>query len=55
MVTLADVEAAREIVDRYLPRAPIERSPYLSQLLGAEILLKIETFKPTRTFRSAAR
>ncbi len=51
MVTLADVEAAREIVDRYLPRAPIERSPYLSQLLGAEILLKIETFKPTRTFK----
>ena len=51
MVTLADVEAARVIVDRYLPRAPIERSPYLSELLGAEILLKIETFKPTRTFK----
>lgn len=51
MVTIADVGAAREIVDRYLPRAPIERSPYLSQLLGAEILLKIETFKPTRTFK----
>ena len=51
MVSLADVEAARLIVDRYLPRAPIERSPYLSQLLGVEILLKIETFKPTRTFK----
>jgi threonine dehydratase len=51
MLTLADVDAARVIVDRYLPRAPIERSPYLSQLLGAEILLKIETFKPTRTFK----
>ena len=51
MLTLADVEAARVIVDRYLPRAPIERSPYLSGLLGAEILLKIETFKPTRTFK----
>src|SRR2546430_9815739 len=51
MVTIADVEAAREIVDRYLPRAPIERSPYLSQLLAADILLKIETFKPTRTFK----
>jgi threonine dehydratase len=51
MLGLTDVMAAREIVDRYLPRAPIERSPYLSQLLGAEILLKIETFKPTRTFK----
>jgi len=51
MLTIADVEAAREIIGRYLPRAPIERSPYLSELLGAEILLKIETFKPTRTFK----
>ncbi len=51
MVDLDDVIAARAVVDRYLPRAPIERSPYLSQLLGAEILLKIETFKPTRTFK----
>lgn len=51
MLSLRDVEAARLVVDRYLPRAPIERSPYLSQLLGAEILLKIETFKPTRTFK----
>ncbi len=51
MVDLDDVIAARVVVDRYLPRAPIERSPYLSQLLGAEILLKIETFKPTRTFK----
>ncbi|HEY8808027.1 MAG TPA: threonine/serine dehydratase [Candidatus Limnocylindria bacterium] len=51
MLSVRDVEAARLIADRYLPRAPIERSPYLSQLLGAEILLKIETFKPTRTFK----
>jgi threonine dehydratase len=48
---LRDVEAARLIVDRYLPRSPLERSPYLSDLLGTEILLKIETFKPTRTFK----
>jgi threonine dehydratase len=51
VIGIRDVEAARLIVDRYLPRAPIERSPYLSQLLDADILLKIETFKPTRTFK----
>jgi len=51
MLGLGDVVAARAVVDRYLPRAPIERSPYLSQLLDADILLKIETFKPTRTFK----
>ena len=49
--TVADVVAARPVVDRYLPRAPLERSPLLSAELGAEIHLKIETFKPTRTFK----
>ena len=49
--TVADVVAARRVVDRFLPRAPLERSPLLSTDLGAEIYLKIETFKPTRTFK----
>src|SRR5438105_15764650 len=49
--TVADVVAARRVVDRYLPRAPLERSPLLSADLGADIHLKIETFKPTRTFK----
>jgi threonine dehydratase len=49
--TVADVVAARLVVDRYLPRAPLERSPLLSADLGADIYLKIETFKPTRTFK----
>jgi len=49
--SIADVIAARRVVDRYLPRAPLERSPLLSAELGADIHLKIETFKPTRTFK----
>jgi threonine dehydratase len=49
--TVADVVAARRVVDRYLPRAPLERSPLLSADLRAEVDLKIETFKPTRTFK----
>lgn len=43
--------AARRVVDGYLPRAPLERSPLLCQELGADVHLKIETFKPTRTFK----
>ncbi len=50
-VSIDDVMAGRRVVDRYLPRAPLELSPFLSQDLGAEIHLKIETFKPTRTFK----
>ena len=49
--SIADVIAARRVVDRYLPRAPLERSPLLSAELGADVRLKIETFKPTRTFK----
>lgn len=48
---LEDVVAARAVIDRHLPRAPLERSPLLSAELGTEIHLKIETFKPTRTFK----
>lgn len=50
-VGIADILAARRVVDRYLPRAPLERSPLLERELGVEIHLKIETFKPTRTFK----
>jgi threonine dehydratase len=49
--TLADLVTARRVIDRYLPRAPLERSPILSADLGATVFLKIETFKPTRTFK----
>src|SRR5213592_3552873 len=49
--TVADVVAARRVVDRHLPRAPLERSPLLSSYFDADIHLKIETFKPTRTFK----
>ena len=51
MVTIADVEAAREVVDRYLVRSPLERSPLLSRELGAEIHLKLENLRPVRSFK----
>ncbi|HZP97624.1 MAG TPA: threonine/serine dehydratase [Candidatus Limnocylindria bacterium] len=47
-----DVRAARAIVDRYLPRAPLERSPLLSSELGGDVYLKLESFKPTRAFKA---
>src|SRR6266540_2828025 len=43
---------ARAIVDRYLPRAPLERSPVLSKEFGCDLYLKIESFKPTRAFKA---
>ncbi len=50
--TIEDVRAARPIVDRHLPRAPLEWSPLLSRELGGDIYLKLEAFKPTRAFKA---
>lgn len=51
MVTIADVEAARAVVDRHLRRSPLERSPWLSRELGADVHLKLENGRPTRSFK----
>lgn len=51
MLGVDDVRAARAVVDRHLARAPLERSPFLSRELGCDVHLKLETFKPTRTFK----
>ena len=51
MVTIQDVEAARHVVDLHLRRSPLEHSPYLSRALGAEIHLKLENLRPTRSFK----
>jgi len=51
MVTIADVDAARLVIDRHLRRSPLEHSPHLSRSLGAEIYLKLENTRPTRSFK----
>ena len=51
MVTIGDIDAARAVVDRYLVRSPLEHSPHLSRSLGAEIHLKLENLRPTRSFK----
>ncbi len=51
MVTIEDVEAARVVVDHHLRRSPLEHSPHLSRSLNAEIHLKLENTRPTRSFK----
>lgn len=51
MLTIEDVDAARLVVDRHLRRSPLEHSPYLSASFGAEIHLKLENLRPTRSFK----
>ena len=51
MVTLADVEAAREAIAGRLYRTPTFRSATLGELTGANVFLKAELFQKTGSFK----
>ncbi len=49
--TVADVESAASTLRKYIPPTPLEYSKGVSDLLGRETYLKLETFHPTRVFK----
>ncbi|MCS7207288.1 MAG: threonine/serine dehydratase [Dehalococcoidia bacterium] len=49
--TLQDVLRARKIIAPYLPPTPLQYSPALSDLLGAEVYLKREDLQPIGAFK----
>ncbi len=49
--SLADVEAARVIVSRVAEITPIETSHYLSELLGAPVVMKCENLQRTGSYK----
>ena len=49
--TLADIEAAEMRVRRFFPPTPLEYSKGISDLLGRETYLKLETALPIRVFK----
>ena len=49
--TLADLEAAAEIVYRAMPPTPQHRWPLLCERLGAEAWVKHENHTPTGAFK----
>ncbi|HQS08063.1 MAG TPA: threonine ammonia-lyase [Xanthobacteraceae bacterium] len=50
-VTLADLLAARSIVEAAVVRTPTLRAPRLSALTGADVWVKYETFQMTASFK----
>jgi threonine dehydratase len=50
-LTLADVLAARRVVEAYTWRTPLVRSPALSQMTRSEVHLKLECWQQTGTFK----
>jgi threonine dehydratase len=49
--TLQDVYRARQVISRYLAPTPLVRSAGLSEALGCEVHLKLETVQPTGAFK----
>lgn len=49
--TLADVYAARQVIDRVLPRTPLLQPPALAAQLGCDIYLKAECLQPVGAFK----
>jgi len=47
----ADVVAAREFISSYLPKTPLVRSQKLSEALGCDYYLKLESLQPTGAFK----
>lgn len=50
-VTILDVLAAARRIAPYVQRTPLERSAHLSVVSGAEVLLKLECFQLTGSFK----
>jgi threonine dehydratase len=49
--TLADVRIARARIAGVVRRTPLERSASLSDSVGSDVLLKLECWQPTRSFK----
>lgn len=49
--TLRDIEAAESRIRQYISPTPVEYSRGISDLLGLEVHLKLETFQPIRVFK----
>ena len=51
-VTLADIEAARELLEDVTVTTPMEESRWLSALVGGRVSLKCENLQRTGSFKS---
>ena len=51
-VTLADIEAARDLLDGVAVRTPMEDSRWLSSVVGGPVRLKCENLQRTGSFKT---
>ncbi len=51
MITLQDIEAARDVIAGRLHRTPVMGSTYIGDLLGIKLIFKLEMFQKTGSFK----
>lgn len=51
LIARADIEKAFSTIGKWLPPTPLIRSHFLSQTLGSNVWLKLETLQPTHSFK----
>ena len=51
MLTLADIEAARDRITGHVHHTPLDHSTTFSEMTGASVRLKLETFQRTGSFK----
>jgi threonine dehydratase len=50
-ISLDDITAARNRISKYIRRTPLAQSPWLSEMTGGQILLKVESLQTTGSFK----
>ncbi len=51
MITVQDIESARERIARHIHRTPLVYSRSLSEMSGAEVYIKAENLQKTGSFK----
>ncbi len=51
MVSLADIQSARQVIGEHIIRTPLVYSPTFSEMTGAEVYLKLETMQKAGSFK----
>ena len=52
MLSREAIESAHQAIGGYIRQTPAEYSPYLSEVTGAEVFLKLENFQVTGSFKA---
>ncbi len=51
IIRISEVQKAHEVLKKYLPSSPLLHNPWMSEILGCELYLKLENMQPIGSFK----